>query len=92
MAAQSNQLVERQPAVAEIGEAFDVLGIDAVAARADQIVCRQVREPLGGESAETAISIMLIVPDADAAIAWYRDALGAVVAWDLGGVAGACTF
>jgi len=40
-----------------------------------------------GESAETAISLMLIVPDAGAAIAWYRDALGAVVAWDLGGVA-----
>ncbi|HEY8700112.1 MAG TPA: VOC family protein [Arthrobacter sp.] len=30
---------------------------------------------------------MLIVPDVEAAIAWYRDALAAVVAWDLGGVA-----
>jgi uncharacterized glyoxalase superfamily protein PhnB len=31
---------------------------------------------------------MLIVPDADAAIAWYKDALGAKVLWDLHGVAG----
>jgi uncharacterized glyoxalase superfamily protein PhnB len=36
----------------------------------------------------TAVSVMLIVPDADAAIAWYRDALGAQTTWDLGGVAG----
>ena len=35
-----------------------------------------------------AVSVMLIVPDADAAVAWYRDALGASVMWDLGGVAG----
>jgi PhnB protein len=35
-----------------------------------------------------AISVMLIVPDADAAIAWYRDALGAQELWNLGGVAG----
>lgn len=35
-----------------------------------------------------AISVMLIVPDADAALRWYRDALGAEVLWDLGGVAG----
>jgi uncharacterized glyoxalase superfamily protein PhnB len=34
------------------------------------------------------ISVMLIVPDAEAAIAWYRDALGVGVLWDLGGVAG----
>jgi PhnB protein len=34
------------------------------------------------------ISVMLIVPDADAAIAWYKDALGAEELWDLGGVAG----
>jgi PhnB protein len=39
----------------------------------------------GGQS---SLSVMLIVPDAAAAIAWYRDALGAVVLWDLGGVAG----
>ena len=35
-----------------------------------------------------SISVMLIVPDAVAAIAWYRQALGATVIWDLGGVAG----
>jgi uncharacterized glyoxalase superfamily protein PhnB len=31
---------------------------------------------------------MLIVPDAEAAAAWYRDALGATERWNLGGVAG----
>jgi uncharacterized glyoxalase superfamily protein PhnB len=36
----------------------------------------------------TTISVMLIVPDAEAALAWYKKALGARVAWDLGGVAG----
>ena len=36
----------------------------------------------------TTISVMLIVPDADAALAWYRDALGATQLWNLGGVAG----
>ncbi len=39
-------------------------------------------------STGTAISTMLIVPDAPAAIAWYTEALGASVLWDLGGVAG----
>ena len=34
------------------------------------------------------ISVMLAVPDADAAIRWYREALGAEVLWDVGGVAG----
>ncbi|MBV9684673.1 MAG: VOC family protein [Solirubrobacterales bacterium] len=34
------------------------------------------------------ISVMLIVPDADAAIDWYTRALGAQVLWNLGGVAG----
>lgn len=38
--------------------------------------------------ASSRISVMLIVPDADAAVAWYRRALGADVLWDLGGVAG----
>jgi uncharacterized glyoxalase superfamily protein PhnB len=37
---------------------------------------------------ETSLSVMLIVADAAAAVAWYRDALGAVVLWDLDGVAG----
>jgi uncharacterized glyoxalase superfamily protein PhnB len=36
----------------------------------------------------TAISVMLIVPDAEVAVAWYRDALGATELWNLGGVAG----
>jgi uncharacterized glyoxalase superfamily protein PhnB len=40
------------------------------------------------EHPETAISVMLIVPDAETALTWYRNALGAVVAWNLGGVAG----
>ena len=34
------------------------------------------------------ISVMLIVPDAGAAIAWYKRALGATELWNLGGVAG----
>ncbi|GLW27677.1 VOC family protein [Actinoplanes regularis] len=34
------------------------------------------------------ISVMLIVPDADAAVAWYKTALGATELWNLGGVAG----
>ncbi|MCP2198091.1 VOC family protein [Lentzea flava] len=34
------------------------------------------------------ISVMLIVPDAGAAVAWYRTALGATELWNLGGVAG----
>lgn len=34
------------------------------------------------------ISVMLIVPDADAAVAWYKRALGATELWNLGGVAG----
>jgi PhnB protein len=34
------------------------------------------------------ISLMLAVPDAPAAVAWYRSALGATVLWDLGSVVG----
>ncbi len=34
------------------------------------------------------ISVMLIVADADAAVAWYKHALGASELWNLGGVAG----
>jgi PhnB protein len=40
------------------------------------------------DTAAPAISVMLIVPDADAAVAWYTTALGATPPWDLGGVAG----
>jgi PhnB protein len=36
----------------------------------------------------TLISVMLIVPEAETAVAWYRDALGAKELWNLGGVAG----
>ncbi len=35
-----------------------------------------------------AISVMLIVPDAETAISWYKRALGARELWNLGGVAG----
>ncbi len=34
------------------------------------------------------ISVMLIVPDGEAAVAWYKEALGAEELWNLGGVAG----
>lgn len=40
------------------------------------------------ERQPTAISVMLIVPDAEAAVAWYKGALGATELWNLGGVAG----
>src|SRR4249919_1055324 len=38
--------------------------------------------------AQPALSVMLIVSDADAAVRWYQTALGAGQLWDLGGVAG----
>lgn len=38
-------------------------------------------------STRPALSVMLIVPDAAAALSWYVGALGAEVIWDLGGVA-----
>jgi PhnB protein len=41
-----------------------------------------------GRDAEAHLSLMLIVPDAEAAISWYRAALGATELWNLGGVAG----
>jgi PhnB protein len=41
-----------------------------------------------GLQQSTSISVMLIVPDAEAAVAWYKDALGATELWNLGGVAG----
>jgi PhnB protein len=34
-----------------------------------------------------AISVMLIVPDAESALSWYEKAYGAKVFWNLGGVA-----
>jgi PhnB protein len=36
----------------------------------------------------SVISVMLIVPDADGAVAWYKTALDATELWNLGGVAG----
>ena len=42
----------------------------------------------GAAPARPRLSVMLIVPDGEAAVAWYYEALGAEVLWDLGGVAG----
>jgi PhnB protein len=41
-----------------------------------------------GPQAQMHLSVMLIVPDAEAAISWYRTALGATELWNLRGVAG----
>ena len=41
-----------------------------------------------GRSTGAHLSLMLIVPDAETAISWYRTALGATELWNLGGVAG----
>ncbi|NES31698.1 VOC family protein [Micromonospora terminaliae] len=49
------------------------------------------RSALSGDTALAAppvISVMLIVSDANAAVAWYKTALGATELWNLGGVAG----
>jgi PhnB protein len=35
----------------------------------------------------SVVSVMLIVPEAEGAIAWYKEALGAGELWNLGGVA-----
>jgi hypothetical protein len=43
---------------------------------------------MGARETSTAISVMLIVPDAGAAVVWYKDALGAVEILNLGSVAG----
>jgi uncharacterized glyoxalase superfamily protein PhnB len=40
------------------------------------------------ETDRPVISLMLAVPNADEAAAWYGRALGAEVLWDLGGVVG----
>jgi uncharacterized glyoxalase superfamily protein PhnB len=45
-------------------------------------------EPKGPAASPPVISVMLIVADADVAVAWYRTALGATELWNLGGVAG----
>jgi uncharacterized glyoxalase superfamily protein PhnB len=41
-----------------------------------------------GEAGSPVLSVMLIVPDAGAAVSWYATALGAAELWNLGGVAG----
>ena len=41
-----------------------------------------------GAAARPSLSVMLIVPDAAAAVSWYTTALGAAELWNLGGVAG----
>ncbi len=43
---------------------------------------------MSGATPSTALSVMLIVPDAQAAVRWYGAALGATALWDLGSVAG----
>ena len=43
---------------------------------------------MSGAEPATSLSVMLIVPDAQAAARWYAAALGATELWDLGGVAG----
>jgi uncharacterized glyoxalase superfamily protein PhnB len=43
---------------------------------------------MSGETDRSVLSVMLIVPDADAALDWYKAALGAAELWNLGGVAG----
>lgn len=42
----------------------------------------------GSRPRGTAISVMLVVSDAEAAVSWYRRALDARQLWNLGGVAG----
>jgi uncharacterized glyoxalase superfamily protein PhnB len=44
-------------------------------------------EAMSGPTQATSLSVMLIVPDTPAAVAWYRS-LGATDLWDLGSVAG----
>jgi PhnB protein len=59
-------------------------GTDASMTESD--AAPDVRHAVG--MSQPTISVMLIVPDADAAVAWYKAALGATELWNLGGVAG----
>ena len=43
---------------------------------------------MDSSDARLTISVMLIVSNADAAVKWYRTALGAGQLWNMGGVAG----
>jgi PhnB protein len=45
-------------------------------------------EDLPSRHPQVLISVMLAVPDAPAAVRWYKEALGASELWNLGGVAG----
>jgi PhnB protein len=38
---------------------------------------------MSAEERDSVISVMLIVPDAQAVVAWYKSALGASELWDL---------
>ncbi|MCA2218113.1 VOC family protein [Jidongwangia harbinensis] len=49
---------------------------------------RSVLSGGGAPAVPLVISVMLIVPDAEAAAAWYQTALGATELWNLGGVVG----
>jgi PhnB protein len=68
--------------------AGNVVGIAARGTAQAQQPAGDPVHPAGAPSGDPRISVMLIVPDGDAAVAWYREALGAEVMWDLGGVAG----
>ncbi len=52
--------------------------------RPKHAILRQERKSLS----DTAISVMLIVPETKKAIGWYKKALGASELWNLGGVTG----
>jgi uncharacterized glyoxalase superfamily protein PhnB len=49
---------------------------------------RRTLNAMDSSDAQPALSVMLIVSDADAAVKWYTTALGAGLLWNLGGVAG----
>jgi PhnB protein len=44
--------------------------------------------PVASSADGPVISVMLAVPDAPKAVAWYTEAFGAVTLWDLGSVVG----
>ena len=47
-----------------------------------------ITKRLRNSRSKAMVSVMLIVPNAQAAIDWYRDAMNAKELWNLGGVAG----
>lgn len=54
----------------------------------EELIDRSASSAATVSASPPVISVMLIVPDADAAVAWYKAALGATELWNLGGVAG----